>query len=95
VYEISYSAGVEEDLRRPPAHARSLILDTIEVQLTYEPLRETKNRKLLVGIVSPWEDVTVVWELRVRSFRVFYDVNEDEGSVCGARNSSKAAAQDD
>ena len=60
---------------------RSQILDEIDIQLTHEPVRETRNRKVLVGLVPPWEHVPPVWELRIGDYRVFYDVHEKEKMV--------------
>ena len=48
------------------------MLDAIKVQLRYEPLRETRNRKQLrPNPLAPWE-------LRVGSLRVFYEVDTRE-----------------
>jgi len=48
------------------------VLDAIKVQLRYEPLRETRNRKQLrPNPLAPWE-------LRVGSLRVFYEVDTRE-----------------
>jgi mRNA-degrading endonuclease RelE of RelBE toxin-antitoxin system len=55
VYDITYSEGVADDLVRLPASQRSKILDRIEVQLKHEPTRQTRNKKILVGLVPPWE----------------------------------------
>jgi mRNA-degrading endonuclease RelE of RelBE toxin-antitoxin system len=76
MYRITYSSAVADDLKSLGAPERSRILDEVEVQLTYEPSRETRNRKILVGLVPPWEHVPPVWELRVGEYRVFYDIDE-------------------
>jgi len=81
VYEIVYSEGVAEDLRRLTANERAKILDRIEVQLKYEPTRQTRNRKVLVGLVPPWDPVDPVWELRLGEYRVFYDVDDVPATV--------------
>jgi len=39
-------------LRALPARQRALLLDSIEQQLVYEPLTETRNRKPVAAIVS-------------------------------------------
>ena len=65
MYEIAYSEGVAEDLRRLTASEPAKILDRIEVQLQYEPTRQKRNRKVLVGLVPPWDHVDPVWELPV------------------------------
>ena len=40
------------------------------------PGRETRNRKILAGLVPLWEHLPPVWELRIGEYRVFYDVDE-------------------
>ena len=37
--------------------------------------RETRNRKMLHGLIPPWQRVEHVWELRIGQYRVFYDVD--------------------
>jgi mRNA-degrading endonuclease RelE of RelBE toxin-antitoxin system len=79
VYQIAYSISVADDLKALGAPERSHILEEIDVQLIHEPLRGTRNRKILVGLVPPWEHVPPVWELRIGEYRVFYDVDEKRG----------------
>ena len=51
-------------------HERAGILHAIEMQLSDEPLVETRNRKRLrQNPIAPWE-------LRIKNVRVFYDVEE-------------------
>jgi mRNA-degrading endonuclease RelE of RelBE toxin-antitoxin system len=58
-----------------PAYQRVLVLETIEKQLLYEPLTETKNRKRLrPNPIAPWE-------LRIGHIRVFYEVIDEEPDV--------------
>jgi len=76
VYKIVYSTGVADDLKSLEAPERSEILDEIEVQLPHEPGRETRNRKILFGLLPPWEHVPPVWELRIGEYRIFYDIDE-------------------
>jgi mRNA-degrading endonuclease RelE of RelBE toxin-antitoxin system len=81
VYEIVYSEGVADDLRRLTANERAKILDRIEVQLRYEPSRPARNRKVLMGLVPPWDYVDPVWELRIGEYRIFYDVDQLQATV--------------
>ena len=54
------------------ARQRAIVLNVIKVQLQYEPLRETQNRKQLrPNPLAPWE-------LRVGALRVFYEVDARE-----------------
>jgi mRNA-degrading endonuclease RelE of RelBE toxin-antitoxin system len=81
VFNISYAEGVAKDLANIRAFERKQLLDQIEQQLSHEPTRETRNRKILRGLTPPWEHVKPVWELRVNEYRVFYDVDEAGGQV--------------
>ena|SRR6266404_585375 len=76
MYELEYAEGVAGDLRGLRAHERRRILDTMEEQLAHEPMRETRNRKPLVGLKLPWDQEEPVWELRIGTYRVFYEVDE-------------------
>lgn len=57
------------------------MLDEFEVQLTYEPTVETRHRNQLIGLISPWDQETPVWELQVGDFRVFYEVDVESSRV--------------
>lgn len=81
MYDIRYAENVAGDLRRLRPAQRKQILDRIDAQLTYQPTEETRNRKILVGLVPPWEHDEPVWQLSIRQFRVFYDVDEGEAIV--------------
>jgi mRNA-degrading endonuclease RelE of RelBE toxin-antitoxin system len=81
MFDIEFSESVEEDLAGLRAFDRKQILDHIDLQLTHEPITETRNKKRLVGLEPPWEQAGPVWELRVGEFRVFYAVDEEESRV--------------
>jgi len=76
MFRILFSADVEKDLRKISRYYRNRILDEIEKQLQNEPTVPTRNRKLLINLVPPWESVSVIWELRMDDYRIFYDVDE-------------------
>jgi len=80
-FELEFSEGVREDLEGLRAYDCRIILEAIETQLTHAPHVETKKRKLLHNLVPPFEAVPPIWQLRVATFRVFYDVNEKERRV--------------
>jgi mRNA-degrading endonuclease RelE of RelBE toxin-antitoxin system len=42
---------------------------------------ETRNKKVIPGLIPPWKHEPPVWELRVGEFRVFYDVNKESAHV--------------
>ena len=74
-YEIIFEPDAVEHLQRFSARIQSIVLDQIEVQLTYQPDVETRNRKRLrPNPLAPWE-------LRIGENRVVYDVNADAVSV--------------
>lgn len=81
MYAIRFAVDVVRDLRRLSAYRRNIILEAIETQLSHEPTSPTKNRKLLVNLIPPWDAVPPIWELRVGEYRVFYDVSEEEKTV--------------
>ena len=81
MYIISYAESVAEDLVEIRAFERKQLLDQIDRQLSHEPTRETRNRKILRGLTPPWEHIKPVWELRVNEYRVFYDVDEAANQV--------------
>ncbi len=76
MYTIEYAESIAEDLTDIRPHRRKAVLDAIENQLAHEPTRQTKNRKMLVGLTPAWEHVQPVWQLRIGEYRVFYDVDE-------------------
>ena len=81
MFQILFSTDVEEDLRAIPLYHRHRILNDMEEQLAHQPLVHTKNRKLLVKFLPPWEADSVIWELRSGDYRVFYDVDDANRKV--------------
>jgi mRNA-degrading endonuclease RelE of RelBE toxin-antitoxin system len=81
MYRIVYVESIAQDLARLRAGERGRVLDAIDVQLSHEPARRTRNRKILIGLVPPWDHEGPVWQLRVGEFRVFYDVSESSSEV--------------
>jgi mRNA-degrading endonuclease RelE of RelBE toxin-antitoxin system len=81
MWAIRFARDVEKDLRKIPAHQRRAMLDAIELKLSHEPAVVTRNRKLLMNLIPPWEAEPPVWELRVGRYRVFYDVSEEDQTV--------------
>jgi mRNA-degrading endonuclease RelE of RelBE toxin-antitoxin system len=81
MFTIEYAEGVAEDLAGFTAYVQKQILDRIDEQLSHQPTQETRNKKIVEGLVPPWEHEIPVWELRVGQFRVFYDVNDEAEKV--------------
>lgn len=74
-YRTRFAESAEEHFAQLTARQQVIVLDTIKVQLRYEPLRETRNRKRLrPNPLAPWE-------LRVGALRVFYEVDADEADL--------------
>lgn len=74
-YKIEFTERAAKQLEQFSKPARGLILDGVRAHLLDQPNVETKNRKLLR------ENVLSDWELRVRKYRVFYDIDENEKIV--------------
>ena len=81
MYSIEYASRVADDLEGLRAFDRNLLLDRIEEELLHQPKQTTQNKKELVGLVPPWESEEPTWELRSGEYRIFYDVDEEEGQV--------------
>ncbi|HPM84431.1 MAG TPA: hypothetical protein PLF81_27185 [Candidatus Anammoximicrobium sp.] len=69
-YTIEMTEEAKGDLDFYAAAARRIIVSAIRLQLMYEPLMETRNRKPLR------DHPLATWELRVEQYRVFYDVEQ-------------------
>jgi len=86
-YEILFAPEAAQDLKRLSARDRSIVTETIEKHLRYEPERVSKSRiKKLRGITRPQ------YRLRVDEMRVFYDVTAQAVEVLAIIPKSKAAA---
>ncbi len=81
MFAVEFSEDALEDLTGVRPFDRRRILAAIETQLGDVPIRESRNRKQLRGLVPPFEAVPPIWELRVGDYRVFYDVDEEEHRV--------------
>jgi len=71
-YRIRLAKSTEKHFAQLTARQRAIVLSAVKVQLQYEPVRETRNRKpLRPNPLAPWE-------LRVGALRVFYEVDARE-----------------
>ena len=75
MFRLELTPEALEDLRQLRAYDQRRVIQSVEEQLQHQPARETRNRKRL----RPNE--LAEWELRVASFRVFYDVDEENELV--------------
>jgi mRNA-degrading endonuclease RelE of RelBE toxin-antitoxin system len=74
-YRIQFTESAEKHFAQLTARQQAIVLDAVKVQLRYEPLRETRNRKpLRPNPLAPWE-------LRVGLLRVFYEVDAVESDL--------------
>ena len=69
MYEIEFTPQAIEDFRWFRKHEQQELIETIQQQLQYEPLTQTRNRKLM------YPNEIASWELRIRHFRVLYTVD--------------------
>lgn len=79
-YSLIYAREVTKHLKAIDARYDSLIRETIEEQLRFEPGVETRNRKPLRQ-PAPF---AAQWEIRFgpdNRFRVLYDIDEKHGAV--------------
>ena len=75
-FEIVLAPEAVQDLKRLRAHDRTLVRDSIERHLRYQPARTSRSRiKRLRGISRPQ------FRLRVGEIRVYYDVMENTVQV--------------
>jgi mRNA-degrading endonuclease RelE of RelBE toxin-antitoxin system len=74
-FDIDFSDRARDNLKGFRKRDQQIIVDAIDVQLTDEPARPTRNRKPL------GDNPLAPWELRVGNLRIFYDVHVHEGTV--------------
>lgn len=70
-YRIEFTPTAQRQISSLEAHARKTVIETIADQLRHQPGVETRNRKLL----RPND--LARWELRIGSYRVFYNIEEE------------------
>src|SRR6266508_3797173 len=75
LYDVDFVEESIEELRGLRANERRRVLDEIDQQLRANPAMVTRRRKMLGGVIPPWDQVRPVWQLRVGDLRVFYDVD--------------------
>jgi mRNA-degrading endonuclease RelE of RelBE toxin-antitoxin system len=75
MFQIAFTVEAMDDLDALKKHDARRITDAIEIQLSSQPAVSTKSRKRL----RP--NSLADWELKVGTFRVFYNVDERESLV--------------
>jgi mRNA-degrading endonuclease RelE of RelBE toxin-antitoxin system len=81
MFAILFDEAAEHDLRVLRRFEVSRVLDEVDAQLTSDQAEASRRKKLLAGLVPPWNGVRPVWQLRVGDLRVFYDVDEERQEV--------------
>ena len=72
-FKIEYSPDAEDHLKALTARQRSIVLDSVDEQLSQQADVETRNRKpMRPNPVAPWE-------LRIGDLRVYYDIEHEPG----------------
>jgi len=85
-YEIIMAPEAVEDFKLLSARDRSIVRDSIETHLRYEPKKVSRSRiKRLRGIRHPQ------YRLRVGEIRVFYDVVEEAVEILAIIPKSRAS----
>jgi len=83
MFRIVFTPEAINDLRQFRKYDQQHIVAAIETQLLHQPAHETRHRKRL----RP--NALAEWELRVQTFRVFYDVDVAQSVVKIAAVGSK------
>src|SRR5262245_22631580 len=79
-YNLAYAPEVKEHLKAINKQYHAQIREAIEERLSFEPDRETRNRKPIEESAL-WEDA---WELRCgerNRFRIFYQIDYETAEV--------------
>ncbi len=81
MFSIRFEKEALRELDELRASERARIVEEADEQLSREPLRENRRRKVLRGLVPPWDQLGPVRQLSFGDFRVFYDVDEVKKEV--------------
>jgi mRNA-degrading endonuclease RelE of RelBE toxin-antitoxin system len=69
-YTIEYSPEAVDHLETLTARQQAIVVATVDRQLRFQPMVETRNRKpMRPNPLAPWE-------LRIGTLRVYYDVED-------------------
>jgi mRNA-degrading endonuclease RelE of RelBE toxin-antitoxin system len=81
-YRVVVTEEAKRHLRWFRADQQQVIVDAIAAQLTHQPGRPTRNRfPMRPELAGP----EAAWELRLRQWRVFYDIQESPEQVVRIR----------
>lgn len=74
-FSVQIMPSALAELKAVPVFYRRQIAQAIREQLVHQPTVTTRNRKELTDPRPSFECESPLWELRVGSYRVFYDVD--------------------
>jgi mRNA-degrading endonuclease RelE of RelBE toxin-antitoxin system len=74
-FTVRFTPPAREHLKGFRKRDQRIVVGAIERQLVDRPEQPARNRKKLE------ENPLAPWELRVGNYRVFYDVNQEDGVV--------------
>ncbi|MCI0381024.1 MAG: type II toxin-antitoxin system RelE/ParE family toxin [Gemmataceae bacterium] len=80
-FDIVVDEDAKHELAQLKAFTQRKIAQAIDDQLTDEPDKGSKNRKVLKDVPADFEFEPPLWELRVGEYRVFYEVDRDRNQV--------------
>ncbi len=80
-FSVQIMPSALAELKAIPVFYRRQITQAIDEQLPRQPAVPARNRKFLENLQPTFECEPPVWELRVGSYRVFYDVDEGSQTV--------------
>jgi mRNA-degrading endonuclease RelE of RelBE toxin-antitoxin system len=80
-FSIHYHELAIEELRRIHAFMLRRILDEVDAQLAWEPMKPSRSRKLLRPRGASAGEGAPIWQLRVGAYRVFYDVDPERRQI--------------
>jgi mRNA-degrading endonuclease RelE of RelBE toxin-antitoxin system len=84
MFDVRWTPGAKDDMKRMKLRTYEVrrIIDGVDDQLTHEPERETKHKKIIRADVElGFEHLEPVGQLSVGDFRVFYDVAKHDETV--------------
>ena len=85
-FAIEWTASAISHLQSYRKYEQKIVLDAADEQLAHQPNVEMRNRKRL------GDNVLATWELRVRNYRIFYDIVLNDSVLNDSGNSVKIKA---
>jgi len=80
-FRIEFSPSAKSEFDAVRIFDQRRILNAMETKLTNEPSLQTHDKKCLGNEPANFAYAPPLWQLRVDDFRVFYEVNVEDGVV--------------